>query len=71
MDIDSGISENCFSTSNMRGEKSLSYEVPSEYWGGSPSKDRIISIQAAFECSEWTLIFCDHNVMISFHVMSL
>ena len=30
-----------------------------------------ISIQAAFVCPEWTLIFVDHNVMITFHIMAL
>lgn len=53
-----------------RGEKSFGYKIPPNYWMGSPLREGILSIQAAFECPDWTLI-CDHNVMISFHVMAL
>ena len=31
----------------------------------------LVSIQAAFRCTDWTLIFVDHNVMITFYVMAL
>jgi hypothetical protein len=31
----------------------------------------LVSIQAAFRCMDWTLIFVDHNVMITFYVMAL
>ena len=30
-----------------------------------------ISIQAAFRSEDWTLLFMDHNVMITFHIMGL
>ncbi|KAK6971850.1 hypothetical protein R3P38DRAFT_3140101 [Favolaschia claudopus] len=54
-----------------RGQKSRAYEIPAEFCDGPPEAPRIISIQAAFIRPEWTLVFCDHNVMITFHVMRL
>jgi hypothetical protein len=54
-----------------RGVKSSSFVVPPQYWDGCPSVIGQISIQAAFVCPEWTWIFVDHNVMITFHVMAL
>ena len=36
-----------------------------------PRGDRLISIQAAFVRPDWTLIFVDHNVLMTFHVMCL
>jgi hypothetical protein len=54
-----------------QGEKSFGYKIPAEYWNGTPVKEGIISIQAAFESPDWTLVFCNHNIIISFHVMTL
>lgn len=54
-----------------RGEKSKTYNIPPNIWGGLPSVQGQISIQAAFRCPDWTLLFVDHNVMITFHVMAL
>lgn len=54
-----------------RGVKSSTFVVPPQYWDGCPSVISQISIQAAFVCPEWTWIFVDHNVMITFHVMAL
>lgn len=54
-----------------RGAKSSTFVVPTQYWDGCPSVVGQISIQAAFVCPEWTWIFVDHNVMITFHVMAL
>jgi hypothetical protein len=54
-----------------RGVKSSTFVVPPQYWDGCPSVTGQISIQAAFVSPEWTWIFVDHNVMITFHVMAL
>ena len=55
-----------------RGEKSWTYNIPSQYWNqGIKTVQGQISIQAAFRCWDWTLLFVDHNVMITFHVMAL
>ena len=54
-----------------RGQKSHAYGIPSHLFDGPPSVKGQISIQMAFICPDWTLIFADHNVMISFHVMRL
>lgn len=53
-----------------RGEKSFAYPIPADYIDG-PKLDigRVISIQAAFICPEYTLVSVDHNVMIQFHLM--
>lgn len=55
----------------QRGQKSFAYEVPSQYCHGPGAGQVHVSIQAAFIRPEWTLIFIDHNVMITFHVMLL
>ncbi|KAJ6556765.1 hypothetical protein DFH09DRAFT_1164444 [Mycena vulgaris] len=55
-----------------RGEKSRAFPIPSEYIldSDAPSKEgHIISIQAAFIRPKWTLVFVDHNVLITFHLM--
>ncbi|KAF7798752.1 hypothetical protein EIP86_009977 [Pleurotus ostreatoroseus] len=55
-----------------RGKKSKSFAIPEEFCDKPKNSDPItISIQAAFVRPEWTLLFVDHNVMISFHVMWL
>ncbi|KAJ7277035.1 hypothetical protein C8J57DRAFT_1466352 [Mycena rebaudengoi] len=53
----------------QRGEKSNAYRIPADYLVGTPTESSLVSIQAAFICPEWTLIFVDHNVMITFHLM--
>ncbi|KAL0577042.1 fatty acid synthase alpha subunit Lsd1 [Marasmius crinis-equi] len=53
-----------------RGSKSKAFRVPAEYIGG-PVDKCLLSIQAAIVRPEWTLVFCDHNVQITFHVMKL
>ena len=45
--------------------------MPQQYWDGLESVQGLVSIQAAFRCTDWTLLFVDHNVMITFHVMAL
>ncbi|KAJ6595067.1 hypothetical protein DFH09DRAFT_1136116 [Mycena vulgaris] len=55
-----------------RGAKSRAFPIPSEYIldSDAPSKEgHIISIQAAFIRPKWTLVFVDHNVLITFHLM--
>ncbi|KAJ7136324.1 hypothetical protein C8R43DRAFT_1132482 [Mycena crocata] len=52
-----------------RGVKSWAYSVPDSFVDGPPRSDRVISIQAAFIRPKWTLIFCDHNSLIQFHLM--
>lgn len=54
-----------------RGKKSKTYNITPELWDGLPSVQGQISIQAAFRCADWTLLFVDHNVMLSFYVMAL
>lgn len=54
-----------------RGKKSRTFAVPSKYWDGLPGTQGQVSIQAAFRCPDWTLLFIDHNVMITFHIMGL
>lgn len=54
-----------------RGKKSKTYNIPLELWDGLPGVQGQISIQAAFRCADWTLLFVDHNVMITFHLMAL
>ena len=54
-----------------RGQKSHAYGIPSHLFDGPPSVKGQISIQMGFICPHLTLIFADHNVMISFHVMCL
>ena len=54
-----------------RGQKSYAYGIPSKFFDGPPGSSGQISIQLAFIRPDWTLIFADHNVMISFHIMYL
>jgi hypothetical protein len=54
-----------------RGVKSSSFTIPDDHWDGCVSIPGQISIQAAYVCPEWTWIFVDHNVMLTFHVMAL
>ncbi|KAJ7660424.1 hypothetical protein B0H17DRAFT_1185359 [Mycena rosella] len=51
-----------------RGQKSYAFRIPDEYLDG-PVNGQVISIQAVFICPEWTLLFVDHNVLITFHLM--
>ncbi|KAK1236062.1 fatty acid synthase alpha subunit Lsd1 [Marasmius sp. AFHP31] len=51
-----------------RGKTSKAFRLPIEYVQG-PSSTSLVSIQAAFIRPDWTLLFCDHNVQITFHVM--
>lgn len=53
-----------------RGKKGLAFPIPSKLVNG-PGKDTVITIQMAFICPDWTLVFADHQVMITFHVMLL
>lgn len=55
----------------LRGKKSHAYGIPSHLFDGPPGMNGQISIQLAFIRPDWTLIFADHNVMISFHIMQL
>lgn len=55
----------------QRGKKSKTFLIPEELYDGPPDSIGQISIQAAFVCPDWTLIFADHNVMVTFHVMAL
>ncbi|KAJ7467278.1 hypothetical protein B0H11DRAFT_2197385 [Mycena galericulata] len=48
----------------------MAYLIPDEFIDG-PGTGRKISIQAAFIRPEYTFIFSDHNVMITFHLMQL
>ena len=54
-----------------RGVKSKTYRIPPEYYRDTNSTAGQVSIQAAMVGPRWTLIFSDHNVMITFHVMAL
>ena len=54
-----------------RGQKSHAYGIPSHLFDGPPNVKGQISIQMAFIRPDWTLIFADHNVMISFQGMRL
>ena len=54
-----------------RGAKSSAFTVPSDHWDGCHSIPGLISIQAAYVCPEWTWIFVDHNVLLTFHIMAL
>ena len=55
----------------QRGKKSKTFLIPEELYDGPPDSIGQISIQAAFICPDWTLIFADHNVMVTFHIMAL
>jgi hypothetical protein len=54
---------------SKRRKKSRSFKIPRKYCDGPRSARRKISIQAAFVSKNATLIFVDHNVMLTFHVM--
>ncbi|KAL0567247.1 fatty acid synthase alpha subunit Lsd1 [Marasmius crinis-equi] len=55
-----------------RGEKGTAFQVPSDYIIGPERTEPLkISIQAAFVRPQWTLLFVDHQVFITFHVMRL
>ncbi|KAK1225463.1 fatty acid synthase alpha subunit Lsd1, partial [Marasmius sp. AFHP31] len=53
-----------------RGKTSWGFPVTSDSAHGPPTR-KLITIQAAFIRPDWTLIFCDHNVMSTFHIMKL
>lgn len=58
-----------------RGTLGTAFVIPQKHCdvlpnGGQPW-DVTISIQVAFIAAGWTLVFCDHNVLISFHLMAL
>ncbi|KAK7015890.1 fatty acid synthase alpha subunit Lsd1 [Paramarasmius palmivorus] len=55
-----------------RGEKGKAFQVPPNLIFGPPRNTPLqITIQAAFIRPDWTLIFVDHQVFITFHVMRL
>ncbi|KAK1219815.1 fatty acid synthase alpha subunit Lsd1 [Marasmius sp. AFHP31] len=54
----------------IHGTTSHAYPVPTEFLQG-PSSKCLLSIQAAFRRPDWTLIFCDYNIQITFHVMKM
>ncbi|KAF8954277.1 hypothetical protein BDZ97DRAFT_2081817 [Flammula alnicola] len=54
-----------------RGAKSKTFAIPAEYQDGPPGNVHQLSMQAAFVRPDWTLVFVDHNVMITFHIMAL
>ncbi|KAJ7710693.1 hypothetical protein B0H17DRAFT_1123812 [Mycena rosella] len=51
-----------------RGQKSYTFRIPDEYID-SPVNGQVISIRAVFIRPEWTLLFVDHNMLITFHLM--
>ncbi|KAJ6617727.1 hypothetical protein B0H10DRAFT_2218270 [Mycena sp. CBHHK59/15] len=53
-----------------RGKKSMGFLIPDKFIDG-PRTGLKISIQAAFIRPEYTFIFSDYNVMITFHLMQL
>lgn len=53
-----------------RGDKSKAFRVPQDLHDG-PNDSVTITIQMAFVRPDWTLIFADHNSMITFHLMRL
>ncbi|KAF9548078.1 hypothetical protein CPC08DRAFT_769318 [Agrocybe pediades] len=55
-----------------RGAKSQAFVVPEEFSAGPKGgKAPLVSIQAAFIKPDMTLVFVDHNVMITFYIMAL
>ncbi|KDR73757.1 hypothetical protein GALMADRAFT_212561 [Galerina marginata CBS 339.88] len=54
-----------------RGTKSQTFLVPSNCRSGPAGNIQQLSMQAAFVRPDWTLVFVDHNVMITFHIMAL
>jgi hypothetical protein len=47
----------------------MAFPVSEVFCVGPPGCSTMVSIQAAFRRPDWTLIFVDHNVMITFHIM--
>lgn len=54
-----------------RGVLSKAYGIPDHYYDGPTGSRGLVSIQAAYMRPDWTLVFVDHNVMITFHVLRL
>lgn len=54
----------------QRGVKGKAFPIPKALHEG-PNDSVVVSIQMAFSRPDWTLIFADHNVMITFHIMRL
>ncbi|PPQ78998.1 hypothetical protein CVT24_012655 [Panaeolus cyanescens] len=54
-----------------RGSSSHAFPLGPQFYADNRKEGSNISIQAAFIRPDWTLVFCDHNVMISFHIMEL
>ncbi|KAF7965872.1 hypothetical protein HWV62_41174 [Athelia sp. TMB] len=52
-----------------RGKKTLCWPIPSRLFKGPPGATGCITIQMAFRRPDWTLVFADHNSMITFHIM--
>ncbi|KAJ7479662.1 hypothetical protein FB451DRAFT_1239519 [Mycena latifolia] len=53
-----------------RGEKSFAFRIPEKFCDGPLNgHEHLVSIQAAFIRPKWTLIFVDHNVFMTFHLM--
>ncbi|KAJ7433922.1 hypothetical protein FB451DRAFT_1312985 [Mycena latifolia] len=53
-----------------RGEKSFAFRIPEKICDGPLNgHEHLVSIQAAFIRPKWTLIFLDHNVFMTFHLM--
>jgi hypothetical protein len=55
----------------LQGKKIKTFIIPLEIFDGPSGMVGQISIQVAFICPDWTLIFIDHNVMITFYIMAL
>ncbi|KAJ6617308.1 hypothetical protein B0H10DRAFT_2218648 [Mycena sp. CBHHK59/15] len=58
-----------------RGRKSRAFAIPDEYIDGPVKAAKLLEsssdAEAAFKRLKWTLIFVDHDVMITFHLMQL
>ncbi|PPR05449.1 hypothetical protein CVT24_007466 [Panaeolus cyanescens] len=54
-----------------RGEKSHAFPLGPDFYSDGRKEGGKLSIQAAFIRPDWTLVFCDHNVMITFHIFEL
>lgn len=54
---------------HQRGKKTVCWHIPAALFKGPPDATGCITIQMAFRRPDWTLIFADHNSMITFHIM--
>lgn len=55
---------------NSRGKKGKQFIIPKSIYDG-PQNHGIVTIQMAFICPDFTFVFADHNVMVTFHIMCL